>query len=230
MTVYDDISSLMPAKWLRITLFISTLLLLLSPINAQQGIVTATRYSSGSVPKDTYGLFQGFIENKGQYGKTVKGFETMGPVLYAYEGLAMPVLLTSKGLIHLQRKLDKISHAEEERLEKMGVPEVEIEKKKIITDQIITMEWLNANPSLQVQAIDKASAYHTYRMISDKAYSFGALIYKDLYPGIDLVYHFTDNTKQGFEFSLKVQPGADLSRVALKYGGDIVSIKTDNNG
>ncbi len=203
---------------------------MLTPILAQQGTVTANRFSSGSAPKDTYGLFQGFIENKGQYGKTVKGYELMGPVLYGYEGLAMPVLFTSKGLIHLQRKLDKISHAEEERLEKMGVPEEEIEKKKIITDRVITMEWLNANPSIQVQAFDKAGAYHTYRMISDKAYSFGTLIYKDLYPGVDLVYHFTDNTKQGFEYSLKVQPGADLSQVQLKYGGDIISIKTGKQG
>lgn len=220
----------MPAKWLRIALVISVIILSLSPIKAQPGSVTATRFSSGSAPKDTYGLFQGFIENKGQYGKTVKGFEQMGPVLYAYEGLAMPVLFTSKGLIHLQRKLDKISHAEEERLEKLGMPEEEIEKKKVITDRVITMEWVNANSNMQVITQDKASAYHTYRMIEEKANAFGRLIYKDLYPGIDLVYHFTDNDKQGFEYSLKVQPGADISKVQLKYGGDIVIIKANSNG
>ena len=220
----------MSANWLKKTLFISVLLLLLSPVNAQQGAVKATRFSSGSTPKDTYALFQGFIENKGQYGKTVKGVEPMGPVLYAYEGLAMPVLFTSKGLIHLQRKLDKISHAEEERLEKIGIPEEEIEKKKIITDRVITMEWLNANPSVLVSASKKSTAYHTYRMIQEKACSFGVLTYKDLYPGIDLIYHFTDNSQQGFEYSLKVQPGADISRVQLKYGGDIVAIKTNSKG
>lgn len=83
MTVYDNISSLTPAKWLRIVLIISFLILLLSPIYAQQREVAATRFSSGSAAKDTYGLFQGFIENKGQYGKTVKGVEPMGTVLYA---------------------------------------------------------------------------------------------------------------------------------------------------
>lgn len=220
----------MPAKWLSMVLFISFLYIYISPVNAQPGHITANRFSSNSAPKDTYGLFQGFIENKGQYGKAVKGYEQMGPVLYAYEGLAMPVLFTSRGLIHLQRKLDKISHAEEERLEKLGVPEEEIEKKKIITDRVITMEWVNANASVQVQASAKAKAYHTYRMIQEIAYSYGTLTYNDLYPGIDLIYHFTDNSKQGFEYSLKVHPGADISKVQLKYGGDIVSIKASSQG
>ena len=142
----------------------------------------------------------------------------------------MPVLFTSKGLIHLQRRTDKISHAEEERLEKMGVPEEEIEKKKIITDRLITMEWVNANPAVQISASDKSKAYHTYRMIQEKAYSFGILTYKNLYPGIDLVYHFTDNNEQGFEYSMKVKPGADISQVQLKYGGDIISIKANSKG
>lgn len=205
-------------------------MLLISSVMAQQGVLTASRFNSGNLPNDTYNLFRGFIENKGQYGKSVKGYEQLGPVLYAYEGLVMPVLFTSKGLIHLQRKLDKLSHAEEERLEKSGMSEDEIEKKKIITDRMITMEWVNANPLVEVQAFDKASAYHTYRMIQDKAFSYGRLVYKDLYPGVDLVFHFSDNKKQGFEYSLKVKAGADLSRVQLRYGGDIISIKTNSKG
>lgn len=216
------------------TSLLALLLFVASSMTAQQPAapksVFSTRPAFTGAPSDLYGLGGQFIENKGQYGHTVKGVEQMGPVLYGYEGLGMPVLFTAKGLIHLQRKLDKISHAEEEQLEKMGVPEEEIEKKKIITDRVITMEWLNTNPSPQIQAFDKAAAYHTYRMLNEKVYAFGGIIYKNLYPGIDLVYHFTDNAKIGFEYSLKVQPGADLTQVALKYGGDIVSIKTDNRG
>lgn len=42
-----------------------------------------------------------FIENIGQYGQTVTGYEAFGVVKYGYEGLEMPVLFTEKGIIHL---------------------------------------------------------------------------------------------------------------------------------
>ena len=45
-----------------------------------------------------------FIENIGQYGNKVPGYEDLGIVKYGYEGLDMPVLFTAKGIIHLQRK------------------------------------------------------------------------------------------------------------------------------
>lgn len=171
-----------------------------------------------------------FIENKGQYGSTVKGQEAMGVVKFAYEGLDMPVLFTPKGVIHLQRKLSKISHAEEERLEKQGVPEPEIERKRIVTDRTITMEWLNANPAPQIITEERTPFYYTYRMLNEKAYGYKKVTYKNVYPGIDIVYHFTNNNKAGFEYSLLVQPGADISLIKLKYGGDIKSIKKDAKG
>jgi len=51
-----------------------------------------------------------------------------------------------KEWIHLQRKIVGISHQEEERLESQGMPEEEIERKRVITDRVITMEWVGANP------------------------------------------------------------------------------------
>jgi hypothetical protein len=171
-----------------------------------------------------------FIENIGQYGNTVKGYESMGPVQFGYEGLGMPILFTPKGLIHLQRKSGKISHTEEERLEKQGVPEQEIERKKNITDRVITMEWIGSNPDIEIISEEKTSDYHTYGMLKDKAYGYKKIIYKNSYPGVDIVYGFTNYHKPGFEYSLLVQPGADLSVVKLKYGGDVKSIKTGTNG
>lgn len=38
------------------------------------------------------------------------------------------------------------------------------------------------------------------------------------------------NNKLGFEYSFLVQPGADLSVIKLKYGGDVKKIKTDRKG
>lgn len=170
-----------------------------------------------------------FITNIGQYGQTMKGYEQMGNIQFGYEGLDMPVLFTPKGLIHLQRKYERISYAEEELLEKQGIPEEEIERKLNITDRVITMEWVGANPNVEVIKEEKTTDYHTYGMLQEKAFGYRKITYKNIYSGIDLVYSFTNN-KLGFEYSLLVQPGADLSVVKLKYGGDIKKIKTDRKG
>ncbi len=158
------------------------------------------------------------------------GYENMGVIQYGYEGAGMPVLFTAKGLIHLQRKVQKISHAEEERLEKQGVPEEEIERKRKLTDRVITMEWIGANPDVEIISEERTTHYHTYGTMQGKAYGYKKIIYKNIYPGIDAVYSFTNNAKAGFEYSLLVQAGADLSAVKLKYGGDIKTITTDSKG
>jgi hypothetical protein len=79
-----------------------------------------------------------FTENIGQYGKVIESYPGMGSIKFGYEGLNMPVLFTPKGLIHLQRKIEKLSEREEKKLKQQGVPEDIIEKKKSVTDKVIT--------------------------------------------------------------------------------------------
>ena len=145
----------------------------------------------------------------------------------------MPILFTSKGLIHLQRKLEGLSEKEreeKERKERKGKhAKEELEEQKAI-DKVITMEWLNANPDVEIIAEDQSTAYHTYASVKNKAFTYKKIIYKELYAGIDVVYSFTQNNKAGFEYSLIVKPGADLSKVKMKFGGDVKKIKTDANG
>jgi hypothetical protein len=200
------------------------------------GHFSFSQNSLTSLPRSASSLKQSlqtsdeFIENIGQYGNKMVGYENMGAIKFAYEGLGMPVLFTSKGLIHLQRKVEKISHADEERLEKQGIAEEIIEHKKNVTNRTICMEWLHSNPDVEIISEEKSFAYHTYRLLSDKAYGYKKIIYKNIYPGIDVVYSFIQNQGPGFEYSLKVQPGADLSVVKLKYSGDVKTIKTDKKG
>lgn len=154
----------------------------------------------------------------------------MGKIKYGFEGFGMPVLFTPKGLIHLHRKVEKISEKEETRLEKQGAPEEEIERKRKVTEKVITMEWLGANPQPEIIAEEITSDYHTYGLLKEKANGFKRITYKDLYPGIDVIYHFTSSGKPGFEYSLIVKPGADLSLVKMKYGGDLKKMTVDKNG
>ena len=171
-----------------------------------------------------------FIDNAGQYGNTVKGYEVMGKVLMGYEGFGMPVLFTSKGMIHLHRSIDKISKAEEQKLELEGVDEEEIETKRIITDRIITMEWLGANSNVQIVKSNKKTSYSTYGLQLNKAYGYEEIIYKNLYNGIDVIYNFSGSDGENFKYSIIAEPGADISRIKLKYGGDVKTIKQNNNG
>ncbi len=113
-----------------------------------------------------------FIENAGQYGLKMTAFEDMGNILYGYEGLGMPVLFTSKGLIHLHRKVENISHHEEEKLEKQGLPEEEIERKRKVTDRVIIMEWLNSNPDVKIISEEQTADYHTYGTLKENAYGY----------------------------------------------------------
>ena len=171
-----------------------------------------------------------FIKNIGQYGNTMAGYGRHGSIKYGYEGYNMLVLFTPKGLIHLHRKINRISEEEEEELERKGIPEEEIEKRVSATDRVITMEWESANPDPEIIAEEETPDYHTYGLLKDKAHGYKRITYKDIYPGIDIIYHFTNTGKTGFEYSIVLQPGANLSLVKMKYGGDIKKIQVDRAG
>lgn len=171
-----------------------------------------------------------FIKNIGQYGEVIKGHASMGSVKYGFEGADMLVLFTSKGLIHVHRKIEKISEREERALVRKDIPENEIEKQTRVTDKLITMEWVGADPGAAIIAEDETPGYHTYDLLKEKAAGYKKITYKNLYPGIDVVYHFSNSGKAGFEYSLVLQPGADPGLIKMRYGGDVKKMNIDKNG
>lgn len=171
-----------------------------------------------------------FVKNIGQYGETIKGHVAMGSVQYGFEGGDMLVLFTPKGLIHIHRKFTRLSEREERELKRKGVPEEELEKEVRVAEKTITMEWLGADPGATIIAEEQTTAYHTYGLLKEKASGYKKITYKNLYPGIDLVYHFNNPEKSGFEYSIVVQPGADPGLIKMKYGGDVKKINIDKDG
>ena len=180
--------------------------------------------------KQTFNSANSFINNIGQYGATYKGQETMDSILFGYEGNNMPVLFTKKGAIFLHRKISGLSHDEKEKLEQKGVTEEEIEHNTKAIDKVITMEWLGANTDVAIIQEEKTYEYHTYGLLPNKAYGYKQITYKNLYDGIDLILSINDNKKIGFEYSLKVAAGADISQIKMKYGGDIKNLKITKQG
>ncbi|MEO7984633.1 MAG: hypothetical protein ABI688_11170, partial [Bacteroidota bacterium] len=179
---------------------------------------------------DLFGLKFGYIHNIGQYGDTLENFGYMGRILYGYEGLPMPVLFTTKGLIHLQRKSSPPTYRAKRKMERSGIKEEEIEKMDITVNRVITFEWLNANPRPQIIAEDPTEGYHVYGLLKEKAKGYKKIIYKELYPGVDAEYTFITSEEGGFEFRLLVKPGADISAVKMRYGGNVKSIEKDKEG
>lgn len=170
-----------------------------------------------------------FIQNIGQYKDQLTGFSQMGRIVFAYEGLNMPVLITTRGLIHLQRKTKKISSGEWIDLRKKGWKDKDILQANSTT-RTIGMEWVNANPNPVIVTEQEDGGYLSYLFLKEKARTFRKIIVKELYPGIDLVYSIDATRKAGFEYSLLVQPGADVSKVKIRYSGDVKVSRLSSNG
>jgi gliding motility-associated-like protein len=179
---------------------------------------------------DLFGKGFVYIENVGQNEDSLAGYGQLGKVRFEYNGFGWPVLLTDKGLIYRQGKKERRSEAELEAAERKGVLDEKEERKYRITNRILTMEWLNANPSPQIITKEPTTHYYTFGKLAAKARGFKKLVYKDLYPGIDLVYTFVKQKGAGFEYSLVVHPGADLGKVQMRWGGDVSKLQQDAAG
>ncbi len=180
--------------------------------------------------QDVFGVSKSFIENKGQYGTTLKGFDQMGKIKYGYEGFAMPVLFTDKGLILMHRKLRGPSKEELEREEKKGKRENEEWEHQKARDKKITMEWLNASPNVEIVSEEMTTAYHTYGFLQERAKGFKKIIYKNLYTNIDVVFFFRDDALNGFEYNIVLKPGADINDIKMKFGGQLKKLQLDASG
>ncbi|MBL0048747.1 MAG: gliding motility-associated C-terminal domain-containing protein [Bacteroidetes bacterium] len=198
---------------------------------------TATSLSGENTTKaDVFSSLGEFIENVGQYGNDMPNYATMGKIQYGYEGFEMPVLFTSKGIIHLQRKLVGPSEEEREAAEreekksgKKGTKEEELEQLKAI-DRTVVMEWLDANPDCEIITSTPETAYHTYGFLTSKAKGYKKITYANLYDGIDVELSLDPSKAAGFEYKIIAQAGADISKVKMKYAGDVKKIRINANG
>jgi gliding motility-associated-like protein len=181
-----------------------------------------------------------FIENKGQFDVRYK--PTDRKVLFAIQQSSKLIYFTDKGITyHLYNvmpnaeKLDDWQEELKERKEKYfrkfeeGNNEPHVREKEElrykISNDFVTVTWVNSNANVQVIASDAASDYHNYGMYAadgktsysiNKVQGYKKLVYKNLYPGIDVEYSFLDN-KPGFKYSVIVHPGANPAQVKMVY-------------
>ncbi|HZH64163.1 MAG TPA: gliding motility-associated C-terminal domain-containing protein, partial [Flavisolibacter sp.] len=172
--------------------------------------------------RDPFGTKKAFIKNTGQYDILQTTYNT-GKVLYGYEGLGMPVLMTAEGLVQVQRKFIAKEDAEEES-------NGDKEEKWEAIEKAVTMKWMGANATPQVISEEGVQHHFTYGYLATPAKAFKKLTYKRLYPGIDLHYSFHTSDVAGVEFSFTILPGGNPDVLKWIYSGDVKKITREANG
>lgn len=172
-----------------------------------------------------------FIENKGQFHI----HNSTEPVLYAYDNGSTMIYFTSKGVTYSFLKRWKKEEDEKEHFEKIEdwKKKEEEERRMEYKTDVVSFVWENANPNTEVISLEETSDYHSYNIPqkdgSEKNINFikgfKKIIYKELYPNIDVEYVF--HPVDGIKYSLILHPGADVSQVKMNYSD---RVKVRSNG
>jgi uncharacterized protein (TIGR03437 family) len=132
-----------------------------------------------------------FVENRGQFDKRVS---------YYVPGRDKTIYFTSEGLTFTFGKRGSEGFSERWALK---------------------LDFVGANLTARPEGIDQADAVFSYFSGPRENWktgvrSYSRIVYRDLWPGIDLVYSGTVNR---MKYSFTVKPGADASRIRLAYRG-----------
>jgi gliding motility-associated-like protein len=177
-----------------------------------------------------------FVENKGQWdaGIKFKGYLKTGSFSLKPDGGYKMTLLnhddiaTQAALIHGHKKetaigggdlggdKDLTTFSTNTSLNNTNASDI------VIRGHVYEVKFLNANPN-PIAVPDKLQPnYNNYFLGNDKSKwaggckIFGAITYKNIYPNIDVRY-YTD--KGQLKYDIIVNPGGDISRVALYVDG-----------
>ena len=100
------------------------------------------------------------------------------------------------------------------------------EKADVVTRDDRSFYWEGANQNVSVIPEGELQEYFSYSVSADTGVKdlnyvkgFRKLTYKNLYPGIDVVYEF--HPDDGLKYSIVAHPGADVSRIKMVYSGEI---------
>ncbi|MBI4929933.1 MAG: gliding motility-associated C-terminal domain-containing protein [Bacteroidetes bacterium] len=175
-----------------------------------------------------------FIENKSQFDGRDRSPDSK--ILYAVDQNGTQIYFTKEGLTYRFDKKEKKYKEENEREEKINSAEeyMEYEKKEremITTTDFVHMQWANANPDVEVIAEEKTDDYFSYTKVNGENINYikgyKKLIYKNLYPNIDVEYIFPEG-KEGIKYSLILHPGADASQIKMLYSNPSLRAERSN--
>jgi len=163
-----------------------------------------------------------FIENKGQY--VLKGSFSEKEIVFGarQDGLHYYFAKNAIYVKHIAtvKRSEKEIEAEMERLEKKVYNEKE--EKEFAYKQVEefhVMDFMGAGTHTEIESFEKVSQTYNFSISNTQtaiASAWKKLIYKNLYPGIDMEFYFPED-KQGFKYNFIVHPGADASQIKIHY-------------
>ncbi|MEO6882711.1 MAG: gliding motility-associated C-terminal domain-containing protein [Bacteroidia bacterium] len=165
-----------------------------------------------------------FVENKTQFDGQDK--LPNSAILFGVRNDGVQIYFIQKGLTYRHDEFVPMSEAEKDKAEKEAAKsgrKMDADMMRKRKTDCISMQWENANPNVQIFSEDEVSNYFTYPDLRDKsgkttikAFAYKKIIYKNLYPNIDVEYSFPEN-KIGIKYTIILHPGADVSQVKMKY-------------
>ncbi|PQA92026.1 hypothetical protein B0A69_16540 [Chryseobacterium shigense] len=186
-------------------------------------------YYSQNKPQNTYY----FYENKGQItdqeGKSNKA------VKYLYHTSGLNVQLRANGFsydIYETKKtpnLNSSKYLKNEVLDSRPYPLDEFNDEKLF--HRIDIELINSNKNTSIVAEGKSPDYDNYYNLREKPegitniHRYQKIIYKNIYPHIDMVFFKPGDTLKPIEYNFIIHPGGKISDIKMKCNGAATSIK-----
>ena len=165
-----------------------------------------------------------FIPNAGQMD---------GPIAFYINGSDKAVYFTPEGVTYaLHYGSDDSKQASGNRdVRQSGAIARKNDGKQESKRWVVKMDFLGANPDVKPQGMDKTGAKISYFRGKPEEWKAGlsaysGIIYKNLWPGIDLVYI---GQKDKLKYEFIVHPGADPATIKLAWRG-AERVRVDENG
>lgn len=157
----------------------------------------------------------GFLENKGQL--VDQNGNSRNDILYTTSNNGIKVFLKKNGFSYevykevVRSKSEAFGSNWDQAIDKIKNTQVQYHR--------IDVELVGSNPNVLITPEEGFSDFVNY-YDGDKEYRtiqhYKKLTYKNIYPNIDLVYHFTE---QGVKYDFVVNAGGDYNSIQLKYNG-----------
>lgn len=164
-----------------------------------------------------------FIENKGQFDG--RNWQKNSEIEYVIDHNGFTAFFTNNGLTYRFDKFIKNPRNNESS---------QLESKRINISELINISWLNSNENVKVTANDESNSYYSYAIknrLTKEVYNinhikgFNKLIYNNIYNNVDVEYDA--QFEKGLKYTLFVHPGADLSKIKMKYSNAHTNIQSE---
>lgn len=178
-----------------------------------------------------YSKSKSFIENKGQFDDEETA--STGTIRYAVDFGATRIFFGDKGVSYSFLEATKIPKTDRDALQQKLASSVSEYKEKerligkfLYKSDVVNMTFENASNAVQLVGKGETSDYHNYSFASNGemksvgfAKGFTKLIYKNIYPKIDIEY--TVHPEIGIKYALILHPGADYSKFSMLFDRDL---------